>query len=284
MLLSSQALESNTVSASATSRAATLLLHQNKVVQEERFESSTASRWCLSRSKRRIDLMIALLVLGAFSLPMLAIGMCVRMSSKGPSLFVQWRVGRGGRLFRIYKFRSMTVCADGQRGSGLTKDGDSRITRLGYWLRKFKLDELPQFYNVLRGEMSLVGPRPKLPQYEAVTKMPYRPGITGAATLVFRCEEEMLSDVEPSHLDAYYNRHIRPLKARIDARYMSRATLWSDAGLIAATFFSCFMSNRSHTSLRSAPPRAWVESPQAVVTPLGMSAKPYVSGAYPGAD
>jgi lipopolysaccharide/colanic/teichoic acid biosynthesis glycosyltransferase len=211
-----------------------------------------ASRWSLSRSKRSLDLTVAALVLAVFAVPMLVIAVCVRLSSKGPALFVQKRVGRGGQLFAIYKFRSMEAAAVNSGGSGLTRGGDRRITSLGRWLRKLKLDELPQFYNILRGDMSLVGPRPKLPQYAEAANMPYRPGITGAATLAFRCEEEILSSVHPGQLELFYNRRIRPLKARMDERYMSRATIWSDLGIIGATFLACATPPRIPVSFRKA--------------------------------
>jgi len=189
---------------------------------------------------------------------MLAIALCVRLSSRGPAFFVQYRVGRAGRLFRIYKFRTMTFDS-GQSGPGITRGGDRRITSMGHWLRRLKLDELPQFYNVLRGEMSIVGPRPKLPRYASIANMPYRPGITGAATLAFRHEEEILSRVQPSQLNDFYNQHIRPFKARMDVRYMCRATFWSDMSLIVATFLACLAPTSSvfrHGSKRilSCPP------------------------------
>jgi lipopolysaccharide/colanic/teichoic acid biosynthesis glycosyltransferase len=171
---------------------------------------------------------------------LLAIALCVRLTTPGPAFFTQFRVGRRGRHFRIYKFRTMSSGSE-INGPGLTRDGDCRITGVGFWLRKFKLDEFPQFYNVLRGDMSLVGPRPKLPQYLGIANMPYRPGITGAATLAFRHEEKILSRVHPAQMDDFYFRHIRPLKARIDARYMCRATFWSDMRLAGATFFACLM-------------------------------------------
>jgi len=198
-----------------------------------------------------LDLAVAILVLAVFGLPMLLIALCVRLSSPGPAFYPQLRVGRGGRLFRIYKFRSMAFTPE-PCGPGLTRDGDLRITGMGRWLRKLKIDELPQFYNVLRGEMSLVGPRPKLPQYLDIANMPYRPGITGPATLAFRREEEMLRHVHPSQLDLFYHCHIRPLKARIDVRYMCRATPWSDLRLIGATLLACLAPARTPSVLRNA--------------------------------
>ncbi len=211
----------------------------------------TASAWCLSNSRRAFDFSLALLVLVALAVPMLAIALCVRLTSSGPAFFAQYRVGRGGRLFRVYKFRSMKWDAR-HRGPGLTRSEDCRITAMGRWLRKLKLDELPQFYNVLRGEMSLVGPRPKLPRYTGIVNMPYRPGITGAATLAFRREEGLLSRIHPSLLDDYYNQHIRPLKTRMDVCYMCRATLWSDLRLIGATFLACLAPSPAPLAVRHA--------------------------------
>jgi lipopolysaccharide/colanic/teichoic acid biosynthesis glycosyltransferase len=198
----------------------------------------TPSTWSLSESKRVMDFCTALFALTMLAVPMLVIAICVRLSSRGSALFVQKRVGRDGRLFEVYKFRSMAHGASS--GPGLTSSGDRRITSFGRVIRKFKLDELPQFYNVLRGDMSLVGPRPKLPIYEPMANMPYRPGITGAATLAFRHEEDILGAVHFSQMEHFYAKQIKPLKAQIDLQYMSNATLWSDLGMIGSTFLACF--------------------------------------------
>ena len=253
MLLSSRVFDSNAVSARSLYISTQLL--DAAPVQQAHFISPSASAWALSNSRRLLDLSVALLVLAVLGLPMLAIALCVRLTSRGPSFFTQYRVGREDHLFRIYKFRTMTFSSR-HNGPGLTRDGDGRITRLGRWLRKLKIDELPQFYNVLRGEMSLVGPRPKLPQYLGIANMPYRPGITGAASLAFRREEDLLRCIHPSQMDDFYNRHIRPLKARIDVRYMCRATFRSDVRLIIATFLSCLRPSTTRANLHRATAHA----------------------------
>lgn len=213
-------------------------------------ENPTASAWILSPQRRIMDLLAALSALAFLALPMLVIAILVRATSRGPAIFMQPRVGRFGHLFNIYKFRTMEASAGYEDCHGLTPDGDGRITPFGLWLRRLKLDELPQFYNILRGEMSLVGPRPKLPQFEGILNMPYRPGMTGAATLAFRNEEEMLRAVHPSQLDEYYERRIKPVKARLDVRYMCRATLRSDLRMMAATLLSCLISPSLPASVR----------------------------------
>ena len=218
-----------------------LNLHTADLPLETSVDSPAASPWSVSLTKRCFDVAVSLLVLAVFALPMVAIAILIRFSSPGPAFFVQERVGRAGRLFSIYKFRTMVFSPHKESGPGLTRDGDHRITLPGRVLRKLKLDELPQFYNILRGDMSLIGPRPKLPRYAAIRKPPFRPGITGAATLAFRKEEEILRHVHPALLDDFYNQHIRPMKANIDLNYMAHATFSSDMRIAAATFLACFM-------------------------------------------
>jgi lipopolysaccharide/colanic/teichoic acid biosynthesis glycosyltransferase len=202
------------------------------------------SPWSVSALKRGIDLVCAVVALLLFWPLLLLAAVLVRYKSPGPVIFRQKRVGRDGVLFTVFKFRTMSIDAQ-QDGPSLTKRGDPRVTRFGGFLRKFKLDELPQLFNILRGEMSLVGPRPKLPHLE-IMHMPFRPGLTGAATLAFRCEEEMLQDIPDHELEAYYCRTIKPLKAKIDWDYMREATLASDLSLLYETF-SCCVSSRPNS-------------------------------------
>jgi lipopolysaccharide/colanic/teichoic acid biosynthesis glycosyltransferase len=192
--------------------------------------------WSLSDRKRIFDLVFAVSGLVIFFPLMILIGIVVAISSPGPILFRQKRMGRWGTLFTIYKFRTMEAGAE--KGPSITVQGDRRITRVGAILRKFKLDELPQFINVIKGDMSFIGPRPKLPHHESL-HMPFRPGITGAATLAFRCEEDLLRHVPQADLDLFYARTIKPLKAKLDWEYMQRATWGSDLGLLWCTATAC---------------------------------------------
>ncbi len=215
------------------------------------FQALEDEAWSLSDGKRLFDLICASTGLLVFFPLMVLIGLVIAISSPGPIFFRQKRMGRWGTLFTIYKFR--TMIAEAENGPCITVQGDSRITGIGSLLRKFKLDELPQFINVIKGDMSFIGPRPKLPHHESL-HMPFRPGITGAATLAFRCEEELLRHIPEQDLDLFYARTIKPLKAKLDWEYMQWATWWTDLGLLWCTTTAC-LSN-------SSPPSPVVEFPE----------------------
>jgi lipopolysaccharide/colanic/teichoic acid biosynthesis glycosyltransferase len=198
------------------------------------------SLWSLSSAKRCVDLLFASVALLLFWPLFLVTALLVRYESAGPVIFRQKRVGRHGALFTVFKFRTMTTASQNE-GPALTKRGDPRVTRIGRCLRKYKLDELPQLFSVLLGEMSVIGPRPKLPHLELM-RMPFRPGLTGAATLAFRGEKEMLENIPDDDLEAYYCRIIKPLKAKIDWDYMRKATLSSDFALLYETACCCVLA------------------------------------------
>lgn len=188
------------------------------------------SLWSRSAGKRLFDVVSVLCAL-PFLLPvMVLVGIAVRCTSRGPVFFRQERMGRGGQTFRILKFRTMVVRPQ-TTGRLVTISSDDRFTSIGPFLRRWKLDEVPQLLQVLMGQMSLVGPRPKVPEHEPAG-LCCRPGITGAATLAFAREEQALDRVSPEMLDEFYCNVVLPVKRQIDAEYMGRATFQSDLALI----------------------------------------------------
>jgi lipopolysaccharide/colanic/teichoic acid biosynthesis glycosyltransferase len=190
-------------------------------------------------AKRLFDLLGASLALLLLAPLMLAIAALIKLDSRGPVFFRQQRVGRHGVPFRIHKFRTMVQDAP-QRGLPVTVGADARITRAGRWLRRSRLDELPQFIDVLAGHMSLVGPRPEVPQYVAhypaalrERALSVRPGITDPASLLFLDESELLeraADPEREYIEV-----ILPRKLQCAADYAERANLRSDLGVLMHT-------------------------------------------------
>ena len=187
----------------------------------------------------RVASLLGLLVLWPV-LIIIALLIKVRMPG-GPVIFKQQRVGRNGELFTLYKFRSMTVS---HSGSSVSVAGESRITPLGSILRKYKLDELPELWNVLKGDMSFVGPRPDVPGYadrlqgENRLILKLRPGITGPASLKYANEEEILAQV--SNPVKYNDEVIFPDKVRINLNYYHNHTFWGDIRLIFQTIFRSY--------------------------------------------
>jgi lipopolysaccharide/colanic/teichoic acid biosynthesis glycosyltransferase len=195
------------------------------------------SEWCTSKRKRCFDLALSIVALALFTPVMILIGWVIRMTSAGPALFRQERVGLHQQTFVILKFRTMKhACSLVDRGSKVTKQGDPRMTAVGALLRRSKLDELPQLINVARGEMSFVGPRPKIPQHECL-HMLSRPGITGAATVVFSDEEHLLADVPENFVEHYVTTVLNPEKCRLDAHYIETARFSTDIRILLRTLF-----------------------------------------------
>jgi lipopolysaccharide/colanic/teichoic acid biosynthesis glycosyltransferase len=192
-----------------------------------------------SATKRALDFTAALLGLVLLAPLFAAVAVWIRLDSPGPVFFRQERVGRDGVPFRIHKFRTMRLAAEAA-GPALTVGADPRITRAGTFLRRTKLDELPQLIDVVRGDMSLVGPRPEVPRYVAAYPpalrakvLSVRPGITDPASLQYRDESTLLARAADPERE--YREVVLPAKLRLAADYVDKATLGGDLRLIAST-------------------------------------------------
>ncbi|MGB0064067.1 MAG: sugar transferase [Terracidiphilus sp.] len=188
------------------------------------------SSWSRSPAKRLFDCACVVLAMPLLVPLLLLISVVVRLTSRGPILFLQERVGHRGQIFKIIKFRTMEHLLDAKHHPITTAD-NQRFTPIGPFLRRCKLDELPQVVNVLLGHMSMVGPRPKLPEH-VISVLPCRPGITGMATILFASEEAILARIPKDRLKAYYHAIVLPMKQQLDADYMARATFLSDLQIL----------------------------------------------------
>ncbi|MFK7769250.1 MAG: sugar transferase [Mariniblastus sp.] len=192
-------------------------------------------------TKRLFDIGLALVGIAIFLLPMLICAVVVKLTSKGPVIFSQERVGLNFKPFRIFKFRSMVVDAP-NLGAQVTVDRDPRITGIGRIMRKTKLDELPQLFNVLFGDMSFVGPRPEVPKYVEIFREDYkvmlsvRPGITGLDSIAFRHEEDILA--QAADPQAAYLNEVAPAKIKLAKQYVEKSSVLFDVKLIWLTIVS----------------------------------------------
>jgi lipopolysaccharide/colanic/teichoic acid biosynthesis glycosyltransferase len=193
----------------------------------------------MRKCKRIFDLFFTLLGL-PFLLPIfIIIALLIKLEDGGPIFFVQKRVGYKGKPFLMWKFRTMVVDAE-KKGSLITIGKDPRITKVGYYLRKFKLDELPQLINVLKGEMSLVGPRPEVEKYVNLYTSKQRkvldiiPGMTDPASIKYVNENEILATAEDP--EKVYIEIIMPEKINLNLEYAKTASCWKDFLVITKTF------------------------------------------------
>lgn len=188
--------------------------------------------------KRLFDIIFSLFGLIVLILPMLVVAIVIKLMSKGSVLYSQVRSGLHRKAFYVYKFRTMVDKAE-TMGTSVTTDADPRITPIGRLLRKTKLDELPQLFNVLRGDMSFIGPRPDVPEItdkytpEMRHVFDVRPGITSVATLHFRHEEDILAEVD--NPDQFYDDVVVPLKVELAMEHARRNSFWFDMKILLQT-------------------------------------------------
>lgn len=194
--------------------------------------------------KRLFDVTAAGLGLVVFTPVMLIVALLIKLDSRGPVFFKQERIGKGFQPFLIYKFRTMVQNAS-ENGISLTVGNDPRITKVGRFLRKGKIDELPQLLNVLKGEMTFVGPRPEVPEFVQLFRRDYeeiltaRPGITDLASINYRDESTLLGQSKDAR-EIYVTR-ILPDKIRLAKEYLHRSSFFFDMGLILKTLMRLFV-------------------------------------------
>ncbi|MDU7363093.1 sugar transferase [Clostridium sp.] len=192
--------------------------------------------------KRIFDFLVSLIGIIILSPIFVIVSIAIKLDSRGEVLFLQKRVGRYRKEFNIYKFRTMVTNAE-KIGKQITVGKDSRITRVGAFLRKFKIDELPQLFNVLKGDMSLVGPRPEVPKYVALYNeeqrhvLDVRPGITDMASLRYKDENDILGKVD--NPEEYYINIIMRDKLNLNLEYIEKSNLFFDIYLIIKTIIKC---------------------------------------------
>lgn len=217
-------------------------MEQNEMIgttEEINFDAVLKGKKATLVFKRLFDICASIGGLLVLALPFCMVAIIIKLTSKGPVYFRQERVGKNGKTFRIYKFRTMTVNAEAQ-GMQITVGADRRITKIGQILRKTKIDELPQLINVLKGEMSFVGPRPEVPRYVELYSdyqkniLKIKPGITELASIVYRDENEVLAQSEDP--EKTYIEEIMPKKIELNMEYMQKMSFWYDIKLIFKTF------------------------------------------------
>lgn len=216
--------------------------HDEEIAQvnaESDFDSLLRKKKFSLFLKRCFDITASAFGLLVLAVPFLIIAIIIKVTSKGPVFFRQVRVGKNGKEFRIFKFRTMVADAE-KKGMQITVGADSRITGIGKFLRKTKVDELPQLINVFIGQMSFVGPRPEVPRYVAMYSdyqrniLRIKPGITELASIVYRDENEVLAQSEDP--EKTYIEDIMPKKIGLNIEYMKKLGFWYDLKLIFMTF------------------------------------------------
>ncbi len=197
--------------------------------------------------KRLFDILFSLIVLAFAAVPFVFIALAIVFDSKGGVFFHQERVGLNGKHFFLHKFRTMRPATE-KLGQLTVGTRDPRITGIGYFLRKYKLDELPQLFNILKGEMSVVGPRPEVPKYVAMYNeqqrvvLTVKPGLTDFASIDFVDENALLSESE--NPERTYIEEIMPLKLNLNLKYVREMSLMTDLRIIGGTFSAIFLKKR----------------------------------------
>ena len=200
--------------------------------------------------KRAFDVVVAGIMLAVLIIPMGIIALAIRLDSPGPVFFRQARVTQYGKIFRIYKFRTMVDNAS-KLGAAVTVDNDSRITKVGAFLRKYRMDEFPQLFNILAGDMTLVGTRPEVPKYvkkytkEMYARLLLPAGLTSRTTIAYKDEDKLLGKaVDEESTDNIYINEVLPAKMRYNLESMKHFGVQADASVLWDTFTSVVGSER----------------------------------------